>query len=216
MSRLHPLWKVLMYTCAECGEDFTAPTRNQVKGYRRRNHQTIFCSTECSYKHRARLSSRRMSEDNPMGDPEARANVSRTLRWMRHRPAQRGGKGTGLTEPQAMLLDALPNRWQAEYAITTDIPKGEGPAFYSADLALPELQLCVEVDGNSHRALKRQRQDSSRDHTLRRLGWRTLRFTNQEIKENLDSVVSAIMSTTSRLRVQRTSSPKMFSSTTAT
>ncbi|MFO7958097.1 MAG: DUF559 domain-containing protein [Candidatus Brocadiia bacterium] len=205
-----------MYTCAECGKEFTAPSRNQIKGYRRRNHRTIYCSTECSYNYRARLSSRRMSEHNPMEDPETRAKVSRALRRIGHSPPVQGGKGTGLTEPQAMLLNELPQDWEAEYPITTGNAKGEGPTFYSADLALAELQLCVEVDGSSHRTLERQKQDAIRDETLHRLGWRTLRFTNEEIKEDLRSVVSAIRSTTCKLRARETSSQRAFSSTTAT
>ena len=59
---------------------------------------------------------------------------------------------------------------------------------YFADFCCVPLKLVVEVDGHTH-SIER---DSVRDHRLNKLGFDVLRFSVQEIDENLEGVVSTI------------------------
>ncbi len=59
---------------------------------------------------------------------------------------------------------------------------------YFPDFCCVPLKLIVEVDGHTH-SIER---DSVRDHRLNKLGFDVLRFSVQEIDENLEGVVSTI------------------------
>jgi very-short-patch-repair endonuclease len=59
---------------------------------------------------------------------------------------------------------------------------------YFADYACVPLKPVVEVDGPAHDTNR----DSIRDHRIERKGYDVLRFSVQEIDENLDGVVSTI------------------------
>jgi very-short-patch-repair endonuclease len=61
---------------------------------------------------------------------------------------------------------------------------------YIADFACPEARLVVEADGSQHG--DNAEYDAQRSAAFARLGWRTLRFWNNEINENLDGVLIAI------------------------
>ena len=58
--------------------------------------------------------------------------------------------------------------------------------FYSA-----EVRLAIEVDGSIHEGLEAY--DAKRDEDLAAEGILTLRFTNQEVMEQMDSVVERIL-----------------------
>ncbi|HEX8480921.1 MAG TPA: DUF559 domain-containing protein [Allosphingosinicella sp.] len=61
---------------------------------------------------------------------------------------------------------------------------------YIADFACPEARLVVEADGSQH--ADNAEYDLARERAFARLGWRTLRFWNNEINENLDGVLTVI------------------------
>jgi hypothetical protein len=63
-------------------------------------------------------------------------------------------------------------------------------AGYIADFACPEAPLVVEADGSQH--ADNADYDAERTAAFAHLGWRTLRFWNNEINENLDGVLIAI------------------------
>jgi len=58
------------------------------------------------------------------------------------------------------------------------------------DLALPERNLLIELDGASHEDRER---DARRDGKLRGFGFNVLRFTNEDIFERTDLVLSEIL-----------------------
>jgi very-short-patch-repair endonuclease len=62
---------------------------------------------------------------------------------------------------------------------------------YIADFACPEARLVVEADGSQH--ADNSAYDDARSAAFTRLGWHTLRFWNNEITENLDGVLTAIL-----------------------
>jgi very-short-patch-repair endonuclease len=63
-------------------------------------------------------------------------------------------------------------------------------AGYIADFACPSARFVVEADGSQH--ADNIEYDSQRERAFARLGWRTLRFWNNEITENLDGVLTLI------------------------
>ncbi|MCB2047747.1 MAG: endonuclease domain-containing protein [Novosphingobium sp.] len=71
-----------------------------------------------------------------------------------------------------------------------------GPWF--ADFLCRELRLVVELDGFSH-DVKPER-DEERDSWMRENGYRVLHFTNSEVRNNIEGVVTAIQMEIKRLR----------------
>jgi probable DNA metabolism protein len=65
-------------------------------------------------------------------------------------------------------------------------------AGYIADFACPEARIVVEADGSQH--ADQEDYDARRAAAFAQLGWKTLRFWNNEISENLDGVLAAIAS----------------------
>ena len=63
-------------------------------------------------------------------------------------------------------------------------------AGYIADFACPEARLVVEADGSQH--ADEAEYDAERERAFAREGWRTLRFWNNEITENLDGVLTIV------------------------
>ena len=190
-------------------------SRARKKGY-------AYCSKECSKKgavvhniwtpERRKKASEQMKEqnkteafikqrqsmkiNNPMNRPEIREKVSKTLKERGHRPPVRGGNGTGLTEPQKMLMDALTElEIFPEYVVPTKKSKEGYPTCYKIDLARPAHMLAIEIDGNSHCSLKRQEQDKKKADFLSGLGWKVLRLKNKQVMEHLEDCVQMVKST---------------------
>ena len=61
---------------------------------------------------------------------------------------------------------------------------------YIVDFWCPKAGLVVEVDGSSHK--KRKAYDSKRDAVMRRKGISVMRFSNEEVLNNLPAVVALI------------------------
>jgi primosomal protein N' (replication factor Y) len=61
---------------------------------------------------------------------------------------------------------------------------------YVADFACLEAKLIVEVDGGQHAG---SAIDKQRDRRLRSLGWRVLRFWNNDVLANEDGVIETIL-----------------------
>lgn len=49
-------------------------------------------------------------------------------------------------------------------------------AHYTLDFANVEAKVDIEIDGSSHRSVKRKEKDRRRDDFLRRLGWKVIRI----------------------------------------
>ena len=190
--------------CKMCGKALEHPTKNDLKrGYG-------YCSKECLKKMQSeqmasmnrKYASKRMKEHNPMAKKEVREKVSKTLKSMHWQPQVRGGNGTGATKPQETLFVALAERHmevKVEYAIPTGMKRKSGyPTCYKVDIAIPSARLAIEVDGNSHYAIERQKQDKKKDIFLNGLGWQVLRLKNKQVMEHLPECVELILSTISK------------------
>jgi len=67
---------------------------------------------------------------------------------------------------------------------------GMGP--YVLDFYCPELRLCIEIDGDIHDLPENKKKDSERTIFLNQNKIEVIRFTNEEIAENIDDVINSI------------------------
>jgi very-short-patch-repair endonuclease len=68
-----------------------------------------------------------------------------------------------------------------------------GVGRYVVDFYSPEIKLAIEVDGESHLGAEAQAYDAERQAYIESFGIRFLRFNNQQIYEELDSVIEMIV-----------------------
>ena len=73
---------------------------------------------------------------------------------------------------------------------------------FVVDFYAPELKLAIEIDGESHAGDDAQAYDAERQTFLESKGTCVLRFTNQQVYEELDGVVVAIASAIKNWRVK--------------
>lgn len=64
---------------------------------------------------------------------------------------------------------------------------------YVVDFFCCELKLAIEIDGNSHFTEQAQAYDHQRTRDLNKIGIKVLRFTNNEVNQNLEEVLVKIM-----------------------
>ena len=105
-------------------------------------------------------------------------------------PTVRGGNGPGPTRAETKVIQDLEGkRLIGEHSWIVPIPKTvklkfSTPNYYKIDVALPEMKIAIEADGNSHCTLKKREQDARKTEVLSCLGWRVWRFKNREILED--------------------------------
>jgi len=66
--------------------------------------------------------------------------------------------------------------------------------FYIVDFYCPKLKLVIEVDGHIHDLPDRKEHDLEREAYLKGSGLRILRFTNEQVMNDLDAVLEQITS----------------------
>lgn len=156
----------------------------------------------CSAKCRGALSVERMITDNPTKKPGVVEKMSASMQGRTF--LARGGNGQ-LTVPQKLLAERL--GCPMEFAIKTAPARGMFPSLpncYKVDLAIPEACLAIEVDGYTHKSKKWKFLDHRKTSVLSVCGWTVLRFWNEEVLKNIDSVVEKVTSTILRLRTTTT------------
>ena len=145
--------------------------------------------------------SQRMLKNNPSHNPKniEKAKSTKRLNGTLHIwKGKRGGNGS-LTAPQQLLACAL--GWPMEVTVKTTptiVPEGRRrnylkkknlPTCYKIDVANPELKIGIEVDGDGHKSKENTLIDQKKTKILRQKGWKILRFTNQEIMNNISKVL---------------------------
>jgi very-short-patch-repair endonuclease len=71
---------------------------------------------------------------------------------------------------------------------------------FVVDFYLPELKLAIEIDGDSHFQPDAIKYDKERQLYLEAKGICVVRFTNEQVYQQLDDVVEAIAQTSRQLR----------------
>ena len=90
------------------------------------------------------------------------------------------------TPSEARLWSALRGK-RLGVAFRRQVPIGRR---YIGDFVAPAAKLVVEVDGGYHAG--RAKQDARRDEVLRRLGYRVVHVTREEVHADLAAVVERI------------------------
>ena len=90
-----------------------------------------------------------------------------------------------LTVNEALLWSRLARRQLGGFKFSRQVVLGG----VIADFCCRSERLVVELDGEGHDAAA----DRKRDAHLATLGYRTLRFTNEELRSNLDGVLETIL-----------------------
>ena len=91
------------------------------------------------------------------------------------------------TDVERRLWDALRNRQLSDYKFRRQHPISP----YAVDFVCLESKVVVEVDGGQH--ADRVEQDMALTVFLESLGYRVLRFWNNEVNENLEGVLMVIL-----------------------
>lgn len=102
-----------------------------------------------------------------------------------HRKFARGMRGDA-TKAENQLWQALRTRQLGGLKFRRQVPLGG----YILDFVCFEAKLIIEVDGGQHAESAR---DAERDGYFESQGFRTMRFWNDEVTENLDAVCRAIL-----------------------
>jgi very-short-patch-repair endonuclease len=93
-----------------------------------------------------------------------------------------------MPEAEVILWSKLRRKQMGGYKFRRQYGVGR----YSIDFYCPELELAIEVDGDSHFAGGAAKRDKERENFIIQFGIRFLRFSNADIRENLDGVLLKI------------------------
>jgi very-short-patch-repair endonuclease len=88
-----------------------------------------------------------------------------------------------MTEPEKKLWQILRSKQMG-----VKFRRQHGIGYYIADFYCPELKLVIEVDGDSHSSANAQAYDAIRRDFMASLGITTLRFTNDQVMNNIEGV----------------------------
>ena len=114
-----------------------------------------------------------------MADPAYYPTLKKRAAEMRANP----------TEAENILWNAL-----SEQKLGYKIRRQHIVSQYILDFAYHDCRLAIELDGGYHNTEDQQYDDAVRTKNLEALGWHVLRFTNDEVYNNLDEVLAKIKS----------------------
>ena len=72
--------------------------------------------------------------------------------------------------------------------------------FFIIDFYCAEVKLCIEIDGASHLEKEQQEYDAARTEYLESLGFKLIRFTNDDVRFNIHAVAQTIINTCNKLK----------------
>jgi very-short-patch-repair endonuclease len=93
-----------------------------------------------------------------------------------------------MTEAEKILWRKLRDRNLAGFKFRRQHPVGQ----YIVDFLCPGKGLVIEIDGGIHREPEKQEKDQNRQAELDRLGLKVLRFTNEEVQNDIENVLIKI------------------------
>jgi very-short-patch-repair endonuclease len=92
-----------------------------------------------------------------------------------------------MTQSETILWKALRHELRA-YRFRRQHPIGD----YIADFACNSEKLVIELDGGYHNTEQRKEADMVRDAWLKKMGYKVLHFTNEELFGNINKVIIEI------------------------
>jgi very-short-patch-repair endonuclease len=98
------------------------------------------------------------------------------------------------TPAEATLWRALRNR-NLNYKFRRQHPIDR----FIIDFYCAQAKLCIEIDGASHLDPEQQKYDAARTEFLEDLGYKVIRFTNNDVRYMLDAVATEIITTIEKI-----------------
>lgn len=99
------------------------------------------------------------------------------------------------TPAEATLWQHLQNR-NLEFKFRRQHPVER----FIIDFYCAEVKLCIEIDGDSHLEQEQQEYDLSRTEFLESVGYSVIRFTNNDVRYNINAVTQEILDICSELK----------------
>lgn len=111
------------------------------------------------------------------------------IKWMKEHPEKTAWRLSNLSYPEKLFLNKIKElNWQEKYLIIR-----EKPIFpFYIDFAFENEKIAVEIDGSQHLEKERKERDDEKNKLLIENGWMVLRFSDKEIKTNIDNCVSIL------------------------
>ena len=91
--------------------------------------------------------------------------------------------------PESIIWEKIRNRQLCNSKFRRQYSVGN----YIVDFYCTERKLAIEIDGDSHYNAKAIEHDKKRQNTIESYGIKFLRFTNKEVTENIEGVLSNII-----------------------
>lgn len=189
--------------CLFCGKIFTPKHHNRTK----------FCTRTCGAtwkwqqpEIRNRLMNWDRSEVGKAISLGIMANPKDRIRRRKQilKAMAEGKKGPGgnprITKEESIVRILFPKALRNFPIATGQSSKLGNPQMYWMDFAWPPIKLNVEVDGYYHRYRDHPQKDAARDLFLSNQGWRVLRFTNAQVRQNPTKVKHSIEHAISQLQ----------------
>ena len=103
-----------------------------------------------------------------------------------------------MVSAEVLLWSELKPYRKAGARIRRQVPIGD----YVVDLACHQNRLVIEIDGPSHTTTPSAKlSDDRRDRVLNALGYRVLRFTNEDVFNDCAAVIETILANTNQERL---------------
>ena len=113
------------------------------------------------------------------------------------------GQPHPLSDAEQRLASALAHcEWAGEYHWNQERNEDSLVPRIRVDLIWPAERCVVEIDGPDHRTAQKYAADRRRDNALTLAGFRVLRFTNDQIVDDMSWVLDIIKTMLSKLRLQ--------------
>lgn len=93
------------------------------------------------------------------------------------------------TPQETILWSRLRNRRLQDYKFRRQFPVGK----YVVDFCCYEKRLVIELDGGQHNFHKQIKHDREKGEFFKHRGFKMLRFWNNDLKDNLQGVLSKIL-----------------------
>ena len=142
-------------------------------------------------------SSERMKKNNPMKNDVAREKMISTLKQNQRNCFNNCGNGHISYVESLLMDDMIKLGFVYNLPINTRdaremFPEKRYAYNYKPDFVHVELKLCVEIDGTNHTSHKEIERDKKKEDCLNFLGYRTIRFTNEQVINEYEYVLNCI------------------------
>lgn len=115
---------------------------------------------------------------------------NKRLEYMKNNPEKTAWRLANLSYPEKLLLNKfIELEWYRKYLIyreRTFFP-------YFIDFAFENEKVAVEIDGSQHLEAERKKSDDNKDELLIKDGWSVIRFSESEIKTNINECIDIIL-----------------------